>query len=341
MSTLPDDGKASTERTLQSAFDIEGGDLSPVSVVAAPNGLFFVQNGEAHNIAVFDRAGKRLTTIADTATTADGRSIQGSPMEAALTPDGKHLYVTNFEVTAPGERATLDENCEQVDDNNSFVYRVDTATLKVDQVIEVGAGAEFATVTPDGRRLLVSNWCGFDLSVVDLATAREITRIPIGRHPRGIAVTGDSRTAWVGVMGDHEIVEVDLEGLAEAARFEGGVTPRHLVLSHDDKVLFVSNNRDFMVRAFDTATRRETSRVVTGARPRTIALSPDGTVLYVVNFDDDTLVKVDVSDVDNSAITVIQSAPTGDRPIGVAYDPPTRQVWVANASGSVSVLTDS
>ena len=64
-------------------------------------------------------------------------------------------------------------------------------------------------------------------------------------------------------------------------------------------------------------------------------LSPDGTVLYVVNYEDDLLTKVSTKD-----MKVLQQIPTGKNPMGVTYDPATRQVWVANRSGSLSVFVD-
>ena len=58
--------------------------------------------------------------------------------------------------------------------------------------------------------MLASNWCGYDLSVVDAATGKETRRIDIGRFPRGIAVMPDSRTAFVAAMGTKDIAVVNL-----------------------------------------------------------------------------------------------------------------------------------
>lgn len=160
----------------------------------------------------------------------------------------------------------------------------------------MGSVPEFIAVTPDGKRLITSNWCGFDLSIVDIATGKELSRVPIGRHHHGLEITADFRTAYVAVMGAHQIAVVDLTTMKETDRFAGGVTPRHLALSGDGSILYVSNNRDYVVHAFNTSTRKEVGRVVTGKEPRTIALSPDGTVLYVVNYEDDLLTKVSTKD---------------------------------------------
>jgi YVTN family beta-propeller protein len=338
---LADDGKTSAQRTMSEAFVIKGDDsLSPKSVVTDGKGLFFVQNEDVgHDVTVYDRTGAQVGQVSDRVDLSrfaiNGGVVEGAPTEAAFSRDGTHLYVTNYQMTGPGYDPAATDDCNEGQWDDSFVYRIDVATLQIDQVIPVGSVPEFIAVTPDGKRLITSNWCGFDLSIVDIATGKELSRVPIGRHPRGLAITADSRTAYVAVMGAHQIAVVDLTTMKETDRFAGGVTPRHLALSGDGSILYVSNNRDYVVRAFNTSTRKEVGRVVTGKEPRTIALSPDGTVLYVVNYEDDLLTKVSTKD-----MKVLQQIPTGKNPIGVTYDPATRQVWVANRSGSLSVFVD-
>ena len=70
----------------------------------------------------------------------------------------------------------------------SYLYRINIASLAIDGVAQVGMVPKYVAVTPDDRYVLVSNWCSYDLSVVDRATFKEIRRIPLGAYPRGIAV---------------------------------------------------------------------------------------------------------------------------------------------------------
>lgn len=95
-------------------------------------------------------------------------------------------------------------------------------------MIKVGLVPKFLTVTPDGRYLLVSNWCSFDLSVVDIATGKEIARLPMGRYPRGLAVSPDSRTAYVAIMGSDDVVKLNLTTLEDGGSFTVGKSPRHI-----------------------------------------------------------------------------------------------------------------
>ena len=67
-----------------------------------------------------------------------------------------------------------------------------------------------------------------------------------------------------------------------------------------------------------------------------MVIAEDGASLYVVNYEDGTLSKVRTSDFE-----VLQTVETGFHPVGVTYDAPTRQVWVANYAGSLSVFIDA
>ena len=74
----------------------------------------------------------------------------------------------------------------------------------------VGKVPKYVAVTPNGKYVLATNWCSYDLSVIDAATGQEVKRLPMGPYPRGIVVSPDSTTAYIAVMGTHDIARVDL-----------------------------------------------------------------------------------------------------------------------------------
>jgi YVTN family beta-propeller protein len=318
-----------------------GGDISPKSVTATGRGLVFAQNMMyRHTVTVYDRNFDLVRTISDEVTPADfGHSLagtyRGAPVEAAVTPDGRYVYVSNYSMYGPGFREGSDTCSPQDGYPDSFVYRIDTTTLEVDQVIEVGAVPKYLAVTPDGTTLLVTNWCSYDLSVVDTASAAEVLRIPIGRYPRGIAVHPDSGTAWIAVMGSTQLTAVDLDTYATRAVEGVGGGPRHLQISPDGAVLYVTLNRDGVVAKLDAATGATVATARTGQAPRSAVLSADGTALYVVNYESDTVAKVSTAD-----MTVVQTVEVGHHPIGITFDEETRQVWVACYSGTIAVFQD-
>ena len=341
---VPPDGKKSDERILSLADTIANDNLQPKSIVHSGTGLFFAQNMMyRHNISVFDRQSNLIATIDDKVDLASfginilNRSsiVRGSPVEAAFSPDGKYAYVSNYAIYGEGWDPSAVDTCQGKDRDQSFVYRVDTSTFAIDQVIQVGAVPKYLAVTPDNKYVVVSNFCSLDVSIIDVVTNKEVKRIDVGLHPRGIAITNDSSTAYVTVMGGGIIAAINLNNYSIRTINSAGYTPRHLVLSPDNSVLYITNNKAGQIRAIDPLTDTLIKSIATGTEPRTMVMSDDGLSLYVVNYQSDTMVKVRTSD-----MQIIQTVKTGHHPVGITYDAQMRRVWVANYTGSLWVFED-
>ncbi|MGN6169044.1 MAG: cytochrome D1 domain-containing protein [Solirubrobacteraceae bacterium] len=324
-----------------------GGHISPKSVDASDTGLVFAQNMMyTHTVTVYNSSGKLVKTIPDTVQMSrfgfSGHPgiTHGAPVEAAFTPNAKYVYVSNYSMYGSGFGPEGSDDCTPASataagDTDSYVYRINVSTLSIDQVIKVGLVPKYMTVTPNGRYLLVSNWCSYDLSVVDIAKAKEIARLPMGPYPRGLAVSPDSKTAYVAIMGSDEIVKVNLTTLKTEGSFVVGDNPRHLVMSPNGRYLYASLNGPGDVVKVDLANDRVIATVHTGVEDRSLAISTDGRSLYVVNYDSDTITKLRASD-----LHILQTFPTGVHPIGITYDATTGDVWVAVYSGQILVLGD-
>ncbi len=317
------------------------GAISPKSVVATATGLVFAQNMMyRHTMTVYDQDGSLVKTIPDGVDLArfgypghDGVS-QGAPVEGAASPDGKSFYVTNYSMYGANFGPEGSDECSGPSGlSPSFVYRVDLKSLAITGVAQVGMVPKYIAVTPDNRYILVTNWCSFDLSVIDRASFREIRRIPLGTDPRGIAVSPDSRTAYIAVMGSSDVARLDLGSFALGWYRGVGLSPRHLVLSPGGQYLYVTLNGANEVAKLDTPSGAVVSRVTTGSRPRSMAISPDGTALYVVNYDSNTVTKLRASD-----MSILQTVVVGSHPIGVTFEPATHRVWVACYSGEILVF---
>jgi YVTN family beta-propeller protein len=303
------------------------GTISPKSVVATGTGLVLAQNMMyQHTVTVYGRDGTLVSTISDRV----GQQ-QGAPVEMAMAVDGLHAYVSNYSIYGPGAGPEGFDTCAPSSSvGDSTVYRIDLSGFGIDQVIPVGRVPKFLAATPDGTTLVVSNWCGDDVSIVDTETAREVRRIPVGRYPRGLAITGDSRTAYVALMGDGKVATIDLTTGTVVNRTAVGGGARHLNLSPDNKTLYVTLNEERSVVKLDIPTGRIVGRAVTGDNPRSSAMSVDGTALFVVNYSSATASKVRTSD-----MVVVQTVPTAANPIGITYDDETRQLWVSCYVGEI------
>jgi YVTN family beta-propeller protein len=320
-----------------------GGTISPKSVIASGRGLVFAQNMMyQHTMTVYSSAGDLVRTIPDSVDlSAFGVAghpgiSRGAPVEAAFTPDGRDVYVSNYSMYGAGFGPEGTDTCTPSSGyNDDYLYRVDVKRLVIDQAIKVGPVPKYVATTPDGRYVLVSNWCGYNLSVIDRSTAREIRRIPLGPYPRGIAVTPDSRTAYVAVMGTSNVAAIDLRTFAVSWIYGVGSGPRHLVISPDGRYVYATLNGAGMIAKIDLTTRAVVGRVNTGVNPRSMAISADGTALYVVNYGSDTVSKLRASD-----LTLLQTIATLHHPIGITYDRATANVWVACYIGRILVFSD-
>jgi DNA-binding beta-propeller fold protein YncE len=331
-----------SSRTTLRLRETLGGDITPKSVASSGTGLVFAQNMMyRHSVTVYDsRTLKLRKTISDAVDLADfgynrypGTTL-GAPVEAAFSPDGEYAYVSNYSMYGDGFGPEGDDECTPASGfDRSFVYRISLETLEIDDAYRVGAVPKVVAVTPDGRHVLVANWCTWDLSVISTRAGREVRRIEMGPYPRGITVTPDGNAAYVGVMGGDYLVRVDL-GTWETSTIPIGSGPRALEIDPSGNKVYATLNMAGRVAKLDLRTGR-VKIVATGTRPRSLAVAEDGKAIYVVNYDSGTVTKLRTRDME-----VLQTIDACPLPIGIAYDAPSRRVWVACYGGSILVYDD-
>jgi len=337
-------GPPSSELRLKLRDTISSASISPKSVVSTGTGYVFAQNMMyRHTMTVYDaKTLKLVKTIPDSVDAAAFRikghqgTLRGAPVEAAVTPDGRFMFVSQYSMYGDGfYRQGDDVGSPASGYDKSYIYRVGLDDLKIDKVIRVGSVPKYVAVTPDQRYVLVSNWTSYSLSVVDARRSRQVREVPIGPYPRGVAVDPDSRYAYVAVMGTSDVARVDLRTFGVSWIRGVGAGPRHVCMAPSGRYLYVTCNAAGTVVKVDLRTRRVADRVATGVHPRSMALAPDGRSLYVVNYDSNTMSKVRTGD-----MKVLQVVATNSRPIGVTYDLPTKSVWVCCYTGSIMVFRE-
>ncbi|MGH3042898.1 MAG: YncE family protein [Gaiellaceae bacterium] len=319
-----------------------GGEISPKSVASSKTGIVFAQNMMyRHSVTVYDSRRMELKkTISDTVRLADfgykrySGTSQGAPVEAAFSPDGKYGYVSNYSMYGAGFGPEGDDGCTPASGyDSSFVYRISLETLEIDDAYRVGAVPKVVAVTPDGRFVLVANWCTWDLSVISTEAGREVRRIPMGEYPRGIAVSPRGNKAYVAIMGESRLVRVNLRTW-KTSSIPIGRGPRTLEIDPRGRWIYATLNAEGRVAKLDLRTGR-VSTVSTGELPRSLAVADDGKAIYVVNYESSTVSKLRTAD-----MKVLQTISACYHPIGIAYDAPTRRVWVACYGGSILVYND-
>ncbi len=317
------------------------GGITPKSVRASNTGLVAAFNMMyRHTITIYDvNKVKLVKTIYDKVDlskfgiTKWSGEMRGAPVEGAFSPDGKYLYATNYSMYGGGfgpEGSDLCNSDAGLDD--SYLFRINLKNFKIDNAYEVGAVPKVVEVTPDNKYVLVTNWCGFSLDVIDVAKDKVIKTLPIGRHPRGIIVSPDSKFAYVAEMGGVYVRRVNLQNW-KIHKIYVGSGPRALVISPDGRYLYLTLNTSGGVLKFDLKTHKKVKETITGSQARSLAISDDGTALFVVHWGSGTVVKLRSSD-----MKILQKVNVCDAPIGVTFDALTDRTWVGCYRGQIKVF---
>jgi YVTN family beta-propeller protein len=314
------------------------GQLSPKSITNNGQNKFFAQNMMYnHSVTVYDSACDLVTTISDKVKPAElGQKdmkgdLTGAPVESIATKDGKYLWVSNYNMSGDGYNNPGCDTCYGKKYDASFVYKINTATYKVENMVKVGSVPKFLSITPDQKKLIVSNWSSGDVSIIDLNTEMEIKRINVGPAPRGIAIDSGSHFAYIAVMGCNKIIRMDLNSY-ECERFASDLrNPRHLCI--DDNYLYTTLNGEQSVCRISLATGK-IDKLTVGKAPRSMVLSKDYNELFVDCYEDNKIAVVDLAD-----FKITASIKTNPYPIGICLSNRSKQIWVSCYTGSVQVFS--
>jgi YVTN family beta-propeller protein len=258
-----------------------GGDARSAGGRTAPGGTLVVIDKSDSTASLVD-----LATGAVAATLATGEG----PHEAAASPDGRTVVVTNY-----GTRAAAGSSLTVLDVPAARVVRtVDVgpgrrphgvvfldprrvlvtaegarAVLIVDVErgaveAEIGTGQDVShmvAATPDGRRAFVANIGSGTVTAIDLGERRVLAQIPTGAGAEGVAVSPDGREAWVTNRAADTVSVVDAVALRVVAEIPCGSFPIRVAFLPDGRRALVTAARSGDVAVIDVASRRVTARM--------------------------------------------------------------------------------
>ena len=320
------------------------GSIAPKSVRTSADGVVSAHNMMyRHSVTVYDaKTFELLHTVSDSVSLKDfgysktAGNYKGAPVEGTFSPDGKYLYVSNYAMYGKGYTKEGTDICSPADKyDNSFVYRINRSNYQIDSVYPVGSVPKVVEVTPDNKYVLAANWCSYTVSVISVEKNKVVKTIKIGRYPRGIAISNDSSKAYVAEMGGNRIHVINLQDFTTSF-IPIGSNPRAIVLSPDNSMMYVTMNLSGRVASWNLATNTAGKSVKTGNAARSLAISKDGSALYVVNFKSDTMSRVRTSD-----MKVTQNIKVCNEPIGITYDVPTGNTWVACYKGQIKIFSNN
>ena len=162
--------------------------IQQINVGLAPHGISFSHDGKLIYVTNYFSDSISILNAADNSEIArvllapdvnPVRSSKYQPLQVALTPDDKFVYVTCYA--------------------SEEVRVIDTAAKNVVATIRVGKSPFLLDVTPNGQFVYVANQQSNNMSVIRVVDNRVIATIesPALANPHGIAFTRDGRYAYV------------------------------------------------------------------------------------------------------------------------------------------------
>lgn len=116
-------------------------------------------------------------------------SAGANPHGVAVTPDGKKLYVANY--------------------NSNNISVIETANNSHIATVPAGRSPYGIAVTPDGTKVYVTNYNSSNVSVINTATNSVIASVNAGEYPEGIEVTPDGTKVFVVNSGSNNVSVID------------------------------------------------------------------------------------------------------------------------------------
>lgn len=149
-----------------------------------------------------------------------------SPLDLAISPDGRQLYVT-------------------AQDSDELLV-VDTRQRQVTGAIKVGRRPHSVLIGKAGKLAYVSSEVDDTVAVVDLEQQRVVRSLPAGDAPAGLVLSADEKTLFTANWLGDDISVIDVNKGQEVRRLDAGSNPYDMALSPDGSTLLVTNQRSYV-----------------------------------------------------------------------------------------------
>lgn len=175
----------------------------------------------------------------------------------------------------------------------SNVVVFDAKTRQIVTRIPVEINPYQTVLTPDGKRLFVSNWASQSVSVIDTETNKVIRTLHVGINPNDMKLSSDGRL-FVACSNDNTVHVIDTRTLQVIERLSTtltpfapeGSTPDALTIDNQRKLLYIANadnNSIAVVHIENRAHSTVIGFIPTGWYPSALALADHDHTLYIGN----------------------------------------------------------
>ncbi len=281
--------------------------------------------------------------------------VVGGPHEAAASPDGRSVVVTNYNKQGAGQQKTLSvlalpsgdpiktidlgeyrapHDVRWVDGSrvvvtseaNQALLLVNVETGAIERVFQTEAGvSHMLALSTDRTRLYCSNMRDGSVSAFDFKTGKKIKDIPTGKECEGVGVTPDGRWVWAGNRAEDTISVIDTTTLEVAKRIPSPGFPYRVQFTPDGRYALIPHARASSLVVADVATQALVTSIPLGltkvAEPSTAGVfpHPDNRHAFVTVRNDNSMLVLDLSSGETLARVEVQNSPDG-----VTYSPVQR-----------------
>jgi DNA-binding beta-propeller fold protein YncE len=229
-------------------------------------------------------------------------------------------------------------------------------------VAGTGEQPGLASISPDGRSLVVTNFGSGSVSVFGVAPETETVSATRGENPLHLraafpgcpgatdaVILPDSSKAFVACSGGHQVMAINLAAAPDSwaakqnpslqtdrvlALLDVGEKPVHLALKPDGGEIFCSNFGSDSVSEISTWTNEVGGTYMIGKGPVHGIVSPDNSMLWVSDFGANSLSLYSIDDG-----RVVSNLVSGAGPDALAFSADAHLLLAADAhSGDVSVI---
>src|SRR3984957_11739156 len=169
----------------------------------------------------------------------------------------------------------------------------DTDTRRIVTRIPVEVSPYQTVLTPDGKRLFVSNWSSDSVSVIDTESNKVIQTLHVGMNPNDMKLAADGRL-FVACSNDNTIHVIDTNTLEVVERLSTtltpfapeGSTPDAIEIDNKRKLLYVANADNNSIAVIRIAARGHSAVIgfiPTGWYPSALALAENNNMLFIGN----------------------------------------------------------
>jgi len=280
--------------------------------------------------------------------------VVGGPHEAAASPDGRSVLVTNYnkqgaqqktlslialpsgdtiktidlgEYRAPHDVRWVDSARVVVTAEASQALLVVNVTSgTVERVFHTGAGvSHMLALSADRTRLYCSNMRDGSVSAFDFKTGEKIKDVKTGKECEGVGVTPDGRWVWAGNRAEDTISIIDTKTLDVAKHLSSPGFPYRVQFTPDGKFALVPHAQASSLVVADVASQTIVKSIKLGltnaSEPSTAGVfpHPDNRHAFVTVRNDNSMLVLDLTSGQTLGRVDVQESPDG-----VTYSPVQR-----------------